>query len=77
MLEKLSIPGVPLYYRWCYQPFLYFTYWLVLVCFNNCYIITSPHKATQNESFEDIHHVFIDIISDNMAALFNLVNMLP
>ena len=37
--------------------------------FKNWNIITLSHKATSNEDFEEIHQIFLDGISDNMASL--------
>ena len=52
-----------------YKPVKDFTYWPVLVYFNNCNIIKLEHKATSSDDIEKIYHVLIYGISDNMAEL--------
>ena len=50
-----------------YQPVPNCTYLLVLGSFKNWNIIQMSHKSTPFETFEVIHQVVLDIISDNMA----------
>ena len=45
------------------------TYWPVLVEFNNLNIIEFSSKSTSSETFDEIHQVVLDVISDNMAPL--------
>ena len=51
-----------------YQPVTNCTYWPVLGSYNNCNIIHITPKLTPFESFDDIHQVVIDCISDHMAS---------
>ena len=44
-------------------------YFPVLCCFNNYNIIKLSHKSTTSDSFEDIHQVVLDDISNNMFGL--------
>ena len=52
-----------------YQPVTDCTYCPVLGSYNNRNIINLPPKSTHFEAFDEIHHDFIDGISDNMASL--------
>ena len=49
-------------------------YWPVLGPFNNWNIIQLSHKSTPSDSFDEIHQVVLDGISDNMASLVESVN---
>ena len=69
MLEKPWISGIPLDEQERYRPFTKCTYWPVLGSFNNWNIIQLSHKSTPFDTFDEIHQVFLDGISDNMAAL--------
>ena len=53
-----------------YQPVTDYNYRTVLGYPNNQNIISLSHKATKSKAFEDIHQVFLDGISGNMASLF-------
>ena len=57
----------------CYQPVTDFTYWPVLVSYNNLNIIHLSQKSTPFEAFEEIYQVVFDGISDNMASLVQTV----
>ena len=45
------------------------TYWPVLGAFNNWNIIQLLSKSTSSDTFDEIHQVVIDRISDTMASL--------
>ena len=44
-------------------------YWPVLGCFKNWNSIQLSQKSTPSDAFNEIHQVFLDGISDNMALL--------
>ena len=69
MLYKPCIHGLTTQQQLRYQHVIDFTYWTIIVSFNNCNIITLSHKATTSEDFEGIHQVFFYSISDNVALL--------
>ena len=52
-----------------HQPVTDCTYWTVMGSYNNCNIIELTPKSTTFENFDEIHKVFIDGISENMASL--------
>ena len=52
-----------------YQPLVDCTYWPVMGSYNNLNIIHLKPKSTPFEDFDEIHQIFIDGISDNMASL--------
>ena len=52
-----------------YKPVTKCNYWPVLGDFNNWNIIQLSSKSTSSDTFDEIHHVVIDGISDNMASL--------
>ena len=52
-----------------YQPVTDFIYWPVMGSYNNWNIIRLTPKSTTVESFDDIHQVFLDGMSNNMASL--------
>ena len=74
MLNKPGVNGLSPQHQPHYQPVTYDTYWTVLGSFNNWKIITLSQKSTISESFEEIHHIFLDGISDNMASLVQALN---
>ena len=74
MIEKPWISGIPSYELERYKTFTKCTYWPVLGPLNNYNIIQSSHKSTPSDTFDEIHQVFIDGISDNMASLVESVN---
>ena len=73
MLDKPWIYGIPLDEQDRYKPVTNCTYWPVLGYFNNWNIIQFSHKSTPSDSFDEIHQVVLDGISDNMASLVESV----
>ena len=69
MLDKPWISGIPSEKQERYKPVTKCTYWLVLGAFNNWKIIELSSKSTSSETFDEIHHVVLDGISDNIASL--------
>ena len=69
ILDKPWISGIPSKKQARYQPITNFTYWLVLVSYNNWNIIHLTPKSTPFEAFNEIHQVYLDGISDNMTSL--------
>ena len=53
-----------------YKPVTNCTYWPLLGSFNNWNIIQLSQKSTPSDAFDEIHQVVLDVISDNMASLF-------
>ena len=51
------------------QPVTNFTYWPVLVSYNNFNIIKITPKSTPFEAFDEIHQVVLGVISDNISSL--------
>ena len=49
------------------------TYWPVLGAFNNWNIIQLSSNLTSSDTFDEIHQVVLDGISDNMASLVESV----
>ena len=70
ILEKLCIYGIQLTRQTRYQYVTNFTYWQVLGPYNNWTIIDLTPKSTPFEAFDEIHQVVLDVISENMASLF-------
>ena len=66
MLEKPWISGIPSEKQERYQPVTKCTYWTVLGAFNNWNIIELSSKSTSTETFDEIHQVVLDGISDIM-----------
>ena len=52
-----------------YQPVVTCNYWPVLGPYNNWNIIHLTLKSIPSEAFDEIHHVVLDGISENMASL--------
>ena len=73
MLDKPWISGIPSDKQESYKPVTKCTYWPVLGPFNNWNIIQLSHKSTPYDVFDEIHQVFLDGISDNMASLVESV----
>ena len=73
MLDKPWISGIPSKKQARYQPVRNCTHWPVLGSYNNCNIIELTPKSTHFESFNEIHQVVLDVISDNMALLVQSV----
>ena len=69
MLDKPWISGIPSEKQERYQQVTKCTYWPVLGAFNNWNIIELSSKSTSSETFDQIHQVVLDGISDNMASL--------
>ena len=69
MLDKPWISGIQLEKQERYKPVTKCTYWTVLGSFNNWNIIQLSHKSTSSDTFDKIHQVVLDGISDNMASL--------
>ena len=56
-----------------YQPVANYTYWTVMGSYKNWNIIELTPKSTHFGSFDEIHQVVIDRISENMASLVQSV----
>ena len=69
MLDKPLISGMHSTKQARYQPVINCTYWPVLVPYNNWNIIKLTPKLTPFGAFDEIHQVFLDGISENMASL--------
>ena len=69
MLDKPWISSVPTDEQERYKPVTKYTYWPVLGSFNNWNIIQLSQKSTPSDTFDEIHMVVLDVISDNMASL--------
>ena len=63
------LSGIPSEKQERYKPVTKCTYWPVLGAFNNWNIIELSSKSTSYETFDEIHQVVLDSISDNMASL--------
>ena len=70
MLEELWVHVWSTKQQARYQPVTNYIYLPVLGLFNNFNIITLSHKATPSEDFHEIHQAVLDVISVNMASLF-------
>ena len=69
MLDKPWISGIPSEKQKRYQQVTKCTYWPVLGAFNNWNIIELSSKSTSTKTFDEIHQVVLDGISNNMASL--------
>ena len=69
MLDKPCISGIPPEKQERYKPVTKCTYWPVLGYFKNWNIIQFSQKSTSSETFDEIHQVVLDGISDNMTSL--------
>ena len=69
MLDKPWISRMPSEKQERYKPVTKCTYWIVLGEFNNCNIIELSSNSTSSETFDEIHQVVLDGISDDMASL--------
>ena len=69
MLEKSWISGIPSDKQDRYKPVTKCTYWPELGAFNNWNIIKLLSNSTSLDTFDEIHQVVLDGISDNMASL--------
>ena len=68
-MEKLCIYVIPSKKQASYKPVTNYTYWPVLVSYNNCNIIHLTPKSIPFEEFDEIPKVVLDEISENMASL--------
>ena len=69
MIDKTWIYSIPPYAQERYKSVNKCTYWTVLGSFKNWNIILLSQKSTPSETFDEIHQVFLDGTSDNMASL--------
>ena len=69
MLDKAWIYGIPSDKKYHYKTVTKCTYWPVLGSFNNWNIIQLSSKSTSSDTFDEIHQVVLNGISDNMASL--------
>ena len=67
MLDKPWISSISSYKQKRYKPGTKCTYWPVLGSFNNWNMIQLSPRSTSSDIFDEIHHVVLDGISDNMA----------
>ena len=67
MLDKHWMSGISSDKTERYKPVTKCTYWPVLGYFNNGNIIQLSSNSTSSDTFDEIHQVVIDGISDNMA----------
>ena len=68
-LEKPWISGISSDKQERYKPVTKCTYWPLLGAFKNWNIIQLLSKSTSSDTFDEIHQVVLDGISDNMASL--------
>ena len=73
MLDKPWISGISSDKQEQYKPVTKCTYWPVLGAFNNWNIIQLSSNSTSSDTFDEIHQVVLDGISDNMASLVESV----
>ena len=69
ILEKPWISGIPSQKQERYKPVTKCNYWPVLGAFNTQNIIELSSKSTSSDTFDEIHQVVLDGISDNKASL--------
>ena len=70
MLYKPWISGISSDKQERYKPITKCNYWPVLGSFNNWNIIQLSQNSTPFDTFDEIHQVVLDGISDNMDSLF-------
>ena len=73
MLDKPWISCISSNKQERYTPVTKCTYWPVLESFNNWSIIESSQNSTSSDTFDEIHQVVLDGISDNMTLLVESV----
>ena len=73
ILDKPWISVIPSDEQERYKPVTKFTYWPVFGSFKNWNIILLSHKSIPSDAFDELHQVFLDGISDNMALLVESV----
>ena len=71
-MEKPWISGISSDKQERYKPVTKCTYWPVLGAFNNWNIIQLSSNSTSSDTFDEIHQVVLESISDNMASLVEL-----
>ena len=69
ILDKPWISAIPSDKQERYKPVTNCTYWPELGSFNNWNIIEFSQKSTSSYTFDEIYHVVIGGISDNIASL--------
>ena len=69
MLDKPWTSGISSDKQEHYKPVTKCTYWLVLGAYKNWNIIQFSSKSTSSYTFDEIHEVVLDGISDNIASL--------
>ena len=69
MLDKAWISCIPSDKQDRYKPVTKCTYWPVLGVFNNWNIIELLSKSKSTDTFDEIHQVVLDGISDNIVSL--------
>ena len=69
MLDKPWIFSIKTTKQARYQPVNNYTYWPVLVPYNNWNIIELTPKSIPFEAFDEIHKVVIDGINENISSL--------
>ena len=69
MLDKPWMSGISSDKQKRYKPVPKCTYWPVLGSFKNCNIILLSSKSTSSDTFDELHQVVLDEISDNVASL--------
>ena len=69
MLDKPWMSGISIDKQQRHKPITKCTYWPVFGVFNNCNIIRFSQKSTLSDTFDEIHQVVLDLISDHMASL--------
>ena len=70
MVDKPWIGGIPSNKQARYQPVTNCTYWTFMGSYNNWNIIDLTPKSTHFGAFDEIHKVVLDVMSENMASLF-------
>ena len=69
MLDKPWISSISSDKQERYKPVTKCNYWPVLGYFNNCNIVELLSKSISSDTFDEVHQVVLDGISDNMASL--------
>ena len=69
ILDKTWISGISSNKQERYKTVTKYNYWPVLGAFNNWNIIQLLSNSTSSYTFDEIHQVVLDGISDNMASL--------
>ena len=74
MVDKPWAHGVSHIQQPWYQPVVDWKYWPILGAFKKCNINQFTNKNTSSADFDDIHKVFLDIISKNTESLVQTGN---